>query len=250
MTRLPAVSAPNGKVEVSGGWVGMNGQPSSVDLRGGASVSFPVNDIFGIQADIAAANAFSDTKYGGALHMFTRDPNAYLLGAAGGAFWSSNTNAQFVGPEAEAYIGNVSLEAFAGYMNLNLAGVSSAKFFGFGDVAYYPAENLRLNFGVSDVADFKSAHVQAEYQISDTQPISLTLAGKVGDNSFVGVDAGLKIYFGASSKSLIRRHREDDPRNRILDVFGGAGNGLIPPPVPPVVTPPVTDPCALNPLNC
>ena len=46
---------------------------------------------------------------------------------------------------------------------------------------------------------------------------------------FAAVDAGLRFYFGGSNKSLMRRHREDDPPNRIFDVFNGAGNAFVPP---------------------
>ena len=33
---------------------------------------------------------------------------------------------------------------------------------------------------------------------------------------------GLKGYFGDEGKSVIDRHRQDDPRNRVLDLFSAA----------------------------
>jgi len=33
----------------------------------------------------------------------------------------------------------------------------------------------------------------------------------VGDNEFATVYGGIRFYFGGPEKSLIRRHREDDP---------------------------------------
>ena len=235
VTQLPAVSGPNGKIEIFGGWTGLNGFSSSAAFRGAASFTVPLGERIGLQADIAAANAFNDTIYGGTLHAFMRDPNSYLLGVAGGLGSSSSTGFGYFGPEAELYLGNVSLEAYAGYINLNNAGVSRGDLFAFGDAAFYATPDLRLGVGVSTVAGFKSAHAGLEWQMEST-PISFKLDGRVGDNGFAAATAGLTFYFGGTEKSLIRRHREDDPRNRSLDIFNSAGSALTPPSgSPPVV---------------
>ena len=198
--------------------------------RGGASLSIPVGDRFGLQADIAALNEFGDTYRGVAVHAFTRNPDSYLLGITGGFGAANAATFGFIGPEAEFYADRVSIEAWVGYMDLDLAGVQSAQFFGFGDVAYYANDNLRLALGASTVAGFKSGHVNAEWQLTDTGlPLSLTAEGRVGDAGYVTASVGLKLYFGAEDKTLIRRHREDDPRNRTLDIFGAAGSAFKPP---------------------
>ena len=227
--KKPAVSAVNGKIEFQGGWAGMSGLSNSADFLGGATLSAPIGDSFGIQADIAASNSFNQTMMGGALHFFTRDPDAYLLGVTGGAFWTNNANAQIIGPEFELYSGPLMFQAYGGFMNMNVAGVNSGKMFAIGDISLYATDNFRLIIGAKDIADFKSAHAGLEYQFSETMPLSFTLDGKVGDNGFAAVDAGLRFYFGGGDKSLKRRHREDDPPNRIFDVFNGAGNAFIPP---------------------
>ncbi|MGR3291066.1 MAG: hypothetical protein ACU0C9_07700, partial [Paracoccaceae bacterium] len=42
----------------------------------------------------------------------------------------------------------------------------------------------------------------------------------IGKDDFVSVWAGLRVYLGAEDKTLIRRHREDDPRNWLAnDLF-------------------------------
>jgi len=51
---------------------------------------------------------------------------------------------------------------------------------------------------------------------------SLFAEGRFGEGDFHGVWAGLRFYFGQKDKSLIRRHREDDP----TDWGGGFGNGI------------------------
>ena len=222
----PAVSAVNGKIEFQGGWAGMSGVSNSADFLGGATLSAPIGDRFGFQADIAASNTFNQTMAGGALHLFTRDPDLYLLGVTGGAFWTNNASAQIIGPEVELYSGPLMLQAYGGFMNMNVAGVNSGKLFAIGDISFYPTDNFRLIVGAKDIADFKTAHAGLEYKFSETMPVSFTLDGKVGDNSFAAVDVGLRFYFGGGDKSLKRRHREDDPPNRIFDVFNGAGNAF------------------------
>ena len=229
---LPAVSAINGKIEFSAGWADIDPIDPTAVFQGGASLSIPVGDRFGLQADIAALSEFGDTYRGAALHAFTRNPDSYLLGLAGGFGAANAATFQFIGPEAEFYADRVSIEAWAGFMNLDLAGVQSSQFFGFGDVAYYPDDNLRLSVGASTVAGFKSGHINGEWQFSDSGlPLSLTAEGRVGDAGYVTASLGLKLYFGAEDKTLIRRHREDDPRNRSLDISQAAGSAFTPPTV-------------------
>jgi hypothetical protein len=88
-------------------------------------------------------------------------------------------------------------------------------------------------------------------------PAGLTVDGRVGEHGFATLSAGFSFYFGGdTSKSLIRRHREDDPPIRGLDIFGAAGDAfqgnaacvidpetlvcavVSPPPPPPPPSPP------------
>lgn len=225
---LPAVSGINGKVEIGGGFADINDFSSDEVFRGAAALSFPVGDMFGIQADVSALDAFGDTAVGGALHAFTRDPNSYLLGVYGGYVDAGPSNVWYVGPEAELYLGNVSIEAIGGYMDIS-DGVGS-DFYALGDVAFYATDNLRLAVGASTVAGFESAHASMEWFLGDTGlPASLTLDGRVGEDGYSSVMAGFSVYFGGEDKSLIRRHREDDPRIRSLDLFssGVLGSGVL-----------------------
>jgi hypothetical protein len=50
-------------------------------------------------------------------------------------------------------------------------------------------------------------------------PASITVDGRIGEDGFSSVMAGISLYFGGEDKSLIRRHREDDPRLRFFDIF-------------------------------
>ncbi len=221
-TDLPAVSALNGKLEAGGGWVDLDGVDSDGVFYGAGSISVPLGYSFGAQADFSIGNAFDDTAVGGALHLFTRNPNSHLLGLIGGYTDTDNGSLGFVGGEAEFYLDNVSFETAVGYMNVNPdSGSSDDELFAFGDIALYPTDNLRLSIGGSSVAKFESANLQAEYLL-DSMPVSFKLRGAVGEDGYVAATAGVSFYFGGdeSNKSLIRRHREDDPRNRSLDIFG------------------------------
>lgn len=58
---------------------------------------------------------------------------------------------------------------------------------------------------------------------------ALFVEGRVGQGSYHGVWGGLRVYFGKSDKTLIRRHREDDPNgwnDGPASVFGnGSSSG-------------------------
>ena len=221
---LPAVSGPNGKIEVGGGWTDIDDLGDDEVFRGGAAFSFPVGDMFGIQVDLTALDAYGETAIGGAGHFFTRDPNSYLLGVYGGYVDSGPANAWYVGPEAELYLDNISIDAVGGIMDISNGGGS--EFYTMGKVALYASENLRLSVGASTVANFESANAGVEWFMGDTGlPLSLTVNGQFGEDGYTSVMAGLSLYFGGEDKSLIRRHREDDPSLHFFDLFGASALG-------------------------
>jgi hypothetical protein len=227
---LPAVSGPNGKIELGGGWVDLDDVSSDEVFRGGAAFSIPLGDMFGLQADLTALDAFGDTAVGGAAHFFTRDPNSYLLGAYGGYVDAGPANIWYVGPEAELYLGNVSIEAVGGYMDIS-NGVGS-EYYALGTLALYATDNLRLSIGASTVANFESANAGLEWFMGDTGiPASLTVNGSLGEDGYTSIMAGVSLYFGGEDKSLIRRHREDDPRLHFFNIFSsgflGGGGGTL-----------------------
>jgi hypothetical protein len=227
-TALPAVSGPNGKIEIGGGWTDIDDLGDDEVFRGGAAFSFPVGDMFGIQADLTALDAYGETAIGGAVHFFTRDPNSYLLGAYGGYVDAGAANVWYVGPEAELYLDNISIEAVGGVMDIS-DGVGT-EFYAMGKVALYATENLRLSVGASTVANFESANAGLEWFMGDTGlPVSLTVDGQLGEDGYTSIQAGLSLYFGGEDKSLIRRHREDDPRLHFFSLLSAGVLGALNP---------------------
>jgi hypothetical protein len=213
---LCAVSGPNGKINVNGGFAGDQANSTSGAYGFNGSLSLPLGCDLGVQLDAGFQHELGDTTYGGVGHFFMRDPNSYLLGMTGGYFKSNDASTWAVGPEVELYSGQFSFEAWAGLANVDVNGIgSSNKGFAFADAAFYATDDLRLSLGASMLGESKFLNAGMEYQVSD--PVSLTLDGKIGDDEYVAVNAGLTLYFGETgNKSLIRRHREDDPRNRLL----------------------------------
>ena len=63
-----------------------------------------------------------------------------------------------------------------------------------------------------------------EYQFTDIGlPLSGTAEFRAYDTGSYSAMIGIKGYFGGDpGQSLIDRHRQDDPPNRMLDLFGAA----------------------------
>lgn len=227
----PAVSSINGKVEGAGGYADNESGAGDFAWEAGGSLSLPLGCLLGFQADIGASDRLDDTQYGAIGHLFIRDPQTYLFGVTGGAVDGDDTKLYAVGPEAEVYLGNLSLEAWGGYLNID-PDDGGGKDTGFiiGDVAYYLTDDLRLSLGGKIVDDEEGLRAGFEYQFGGI-PMSVYSKADYGDNDFFSILGGLRFYFGGEDKSLIRRHREDDPRNRTFDLItpgdrdSGRGNG-------------------------
>ncbi len=235
---LPAVSGINGRLEISAGAMSL---PQSGIGHITGTLTAPLGDQFGVQFD-GHLDASVMTSGGGAVHLFTRDPSSYLIGVTGAAGRSTLGTIAGIGAEAELYLGDVSIEAWAGFAGLNYdapAAVDRTGAFAVVDLAYYAGDDFRFNVGASSVLGYEAAHIGAEYQFSglDT-PFSLKGRVQLGEDGAVTAKAGVLFYFGGNGNSLKERHRQDDPLPRSFDLFGGAGssNGIPPTtPAPPVV---------------
>jgi hypothetical protein len=237
---VQAVSGFNGKIEGAAGFIDQDvaiiGGPvvneDGARFHGAGSLSLPLGCMLGVQVDAAAGDIAGQTFVGGAAHVFMRDPSSYLVGVHGmytnidNALAPGDNDIWRVGPEVEFYLNNFSIEAWAG---LESSDSNGEDFFATVDLAMYATEDLRLNVGFRRFLDINAFAAGAEWQVSDTMPVSLFVEGQFGENDYATVFGGVKFYFGGEQKSLIRRHREDDPRNRVPDLVGfgqAAGNGI------------------------
>lgn len=224
---LPAVSGVNGKLELDFGGLS---DPAGSIVRGGASLSVPLGQSFGLQGDLSIGSIDGDWSVGGALHAFTRDPSSYLLGVTAGVVVADGSRLAAAGPEAELYLDRISLEGWAGWAAIeydDAALTDENGFFAMGDIAYYATDDWRISLGGDSILGRESLNIATEYQFAGLGvPLSGTGEVRAYDTGAYSVKVGIKGYFGDPDKSLIERHRQDDPPNRALDLFNAGGDLL------------------------
>lgn len=259
--QLPAVDGINAKLEAFGGLTQRLSQDPYAPFftrnqwrpAGGllGSVTFPLGNSFGLQLDgaVATGGGVFSAALGG--HAFWRDPSRALVGLYASGTRYSRAGGILVGrvaPEAEVYLGRVTLQGVAGvefgsnkgysygypwfapgvaFVTLNQNAVKT-RFFDIASIAYYPVDDLKLAIGQRYVFGKVAAMASAEYLVTHgPTAVSVFAEGRLGQRGASAVFGGLKVYFGQRDKSLIRRHREDDPVNYHIDNAtsgGGIGN--------------------------
>ena len=215
---LPAVSGVNGKISGFGGWedhdLGPDGGLVGID----GSISFPLGQMFGFQVDGLASSLDGNFIGGAAGHLFWRDPSVGLLGLYGS--WvtrdDSGVDTWRIGVEGAYYSGPISIEAVVGYDDADVPAIiliDDENLFAQADLAYYATPDLRFSVGYRRLNDIDMAAVGAEWQLPNDfiGGTSLFAEGRVGEDDYASVWAGLRVYLAAENKTLIRRHREDDP---------------------------------------
>ena len=219
---LPAVSGINFKIDGFGGYSETENVDGAVGGVSG-SLTVPLGERFGAQLDGMAASVDGDFVGGVAGHLFWRDPSTGLLGAYGSYVTrdGSGIDAWRVGAEGELYFGQLSLEALAGYEDVDSPGgfVDDSNVFAVADAAYYVTDDFRVGVGYRRLLDVNIGAVGFEYQLPTdfVSGASVFAEGRIGSDDYAGIWGGLRFAFGGEDKSLIRRHREDDPRNRLPD---------------------------------
>lgn len=208
-----AVSGMNGKVSVEGGnYDGTNGSV----LYG--SFSAPLGQSYGVQLD-GSTGRYMDADYSGAgAHIFWRDPDRGLLGIVGSSQKLSSIDQNMLGVEAEGYFGNFSLGLRAGHLDGDRphGGFTGVK------ARWYVNENVAINLGYEGTPGQNDSKLGVEWQpgVSSLPGISLFAETVAGSNNYDRNVVGLRYYFGAN-KSLIQRHRHDDPDTLLPDGSSG-----------------------------
>ncbi|MEM7068027.1 MAG: hypothetical protein AAF478_04010 [Pseudomonadota bacterium] len=218
----PAVSGVNGKL--SFGYLGLDIDPQSngfanISEEGffsEASVTVPIGERFGVQLDATYGDLGGNLDlqyYGVGGHVFWRDPNKALLGLYTHykKYGDYLENYQ-IAAEGEIYLDRVSLEFLAGIDGINTAFEDDTTFVGEGVIAYYPTDDIRLSAGIRRSFETTSVILGAEALAHGNGYSSSLFVDASLDDQVASVSAGLRIYFGSKNKSLIRRHREDDPK--------------------------------------
>jgi hypothetical protein len=198
---LPAVSAFNAKLGAFGG---------SVDDHSGwgvfGSFSLPLQTRWGLQVDSLAGSAGGAAFWGVGGHLFWRDPTRALFGLyASWVDWTPfGAQVSKLGAEVALYRGPFSFEGVLAAQGGSFQGVA-----GHATAAWYLGENFRIDASYRHLEGIGGiGGAGAELQFG-TSGFSLFANGNWGDD-YQTVVGGLKYYIGPQ-KSLIRRHREDDP---------------------------------------
>jgi len=244
----PAVDGFNARFE------GFGGELAKKSIWGGkGSWSVPLANSFGLQVDASFGKYDNRAYQVGAGHLFWRDPAIGLLGLYGSfTNWDSGFGQVQVGQvaaEAAWYWGRFSINGVAGveFGNTVTGTVDNfvntididTRFFDKVNLSFYLHDNLELFVGHRYLGGKNAAAFGGEWGIpipSTTAMASAFVEGRVGD--FTGVWGGLKLYLGQKDKTLIRRHREDDPIPWAPESLATISNQLTQTPVPPPPPPP------------
>ncbi len=246
-----AVDGINAKAEAFGG-----GYATKSLVGAAGSLSVPLASQFGAQLD-AGGGEFAN-RFIGALggHLFWRDPRQGLLGVYGDyTHWdqSGGVHVGHVGLEGEAYLQRWTLSAVAGVEtgNNSRAGFTTiaipgpgtlttgnglsntTRFFDRASAAYYLTDNWKASIGHRYMGGKNALALGSEYAMPAGRGMmaSLFAEGRLGEgtNNY-GAWGGVRVYFGNSDKSLMRRHREDDPAgdftaDTLFNVVNGGSSG-------------------------
>jgi hypothetical protein len=157
-----------------------------------------------------------------ALHLFARDPSRYLFGVYGSYHTWDRINIWRAALEGELYIGPVTLEGIAGYESLDVPNFIDGQalslddnhLFGQADAAYYITDDFKIYAGYRYINETSFGAAGTEYLIRGLEvPVALFARGDFGDEWVQNVTGGLRIYLSDDpGKSLIDRHRQDDPK--------------------------------------
>ena len=222
---LPAVSGFNGKLDYAGGE--MN---SFAGHNFDASIAFPVTHQFGFQADGLYSRISNLDFYGGAGHLFWRDPSVGLVGLTGGYLYRNGfggVDTFQVGAEGEYYLNRFTFGAFAGVGQINYANpapfidTNPTRFVGSVSAGYYPMNNLLVSASYTTAFNDNLIKGNLEYQ-TPINGLALTAEAALGNNGYDHLLFGIRYYFGGK-KSLRDRHRQDDPPGLMPQILHGLG---------------------------
>jgi hypothetical protein len=204
MAEGPAVSGPNARVSAG---VGATDGDATGLVFGSATV--PVDDKYGAQVDGLLGGIDGDAAWGIQGHLFWRDPDTGLLGLKGSVRGRDSDTLSRIGVEGELYSGQFTWLGGGGYQFGD--DVDSA--YGLLQLHWYATDDFMVGGG-GEVADSDFvATFETEYQpgLAAFPGLTVYADAEIGTGDWSRIFVGLRIYFGGEVKSLVRRHREDDP---------------------------------------
>lgn len=211
----PAVAAPNFK---------LNGNFGEVidDYAWNVQGQFtaPLGERFGVAVEGGGGAINGSEFYGAGGHLFTRNPDSYLLGVFGGYAESGEFDIDIarVGAEAEFYLNALTISATAGYQFSSALGDGA---FGSLDIRWYLTNNFYISAGGTiDEQDRKSLVAATEWQpgFAALPGLAFNARGVWSDDDYRSITGGMTYYFGEDA-NLKDRHRKYDPDSALLQLF-------------------------------
>lgn len=225
-----AVSGTNGKAEAAAGYYDTKNRKGGEKVHGAGSLTFALGCSFGFQMDAAVGSLDGQTTAGVAGHAFTRNPNSHLIGLYSDYSRVGKNDIWRIGAEGELYLDRITFSGVAGFEDSNR---TKGDLFASIGASYYITDNFRVSGGYRRFINIDVGYVGAEWMFEDT-PFSIFTEGQLGSKKHIMILSGARYHFGGPNKSLIRRHREDDPFSLITslinqtpksDTGGGGGGG-------------------------
>ncbi len=208
---LPAVSDVNAKASVEGG----DAERHTAGFFNG-SFAVPLGHSFGAQADGFVGALHGQEAWGVSGQAFWRDPEIGLIGgfASHQKRDDFDLQVQRYGGEGELYLGEFTVDLAGGYQGGDVGHGGFQRV----DLSWYPLDDFKLTGGVDHAPQRTMGLAGAEYQLGLSTLPGLSVFAEAGVKGSgiggSGLDhalAGFRYYFG-ETKTLIRRHREDDPQ--------------------------------------
>ncbi len=211
----PAVAAPNLKIT---GQFGEVIDDYSWNVQG--QFTAPLGERFGLAFEGGGGEINGHEFYGAGGHLFTRNPDSYLLGVFGAyaEMPEFGIDVARVGAETEIYLSQLTLSATAGYQFSTALGDGA---FGSIDLRWYVTNNFYISAGGQiDEQERKSISAATEWQpgFAALPGLAFNARGVWGDDDYQSVMGGLTYYFGEKA-SLKDRHRKYDPDSALLGLF-------------------------------
>ena len=193
----------------------------------GGSVSMPVTHAIGAQLDASLSRAGTTNGGDAGVHLFTRDPESYLVGTTFEWTRFGNTSAFRYGVEGAAYLGDFNLGAAGGLQRGG--GNKGATSAGFASLQadYYVDTRLKTSIAFGGYSSYRTVLGEVEWQPSQTMPFSMFLdAGAAVATEKHGIIlAGLRYTFGAPASTIKDRDRHGDPEPLLIS--GTTSGGLV-----------------------
>ena len=235
----PAVDGFNAK------WEALGGSASGKRLYGSrGAFTIPLGTAAGLQIDGGIGKLDGDRFFTVAPHLFWRNPNQGLIGLYGSyTDWDQfgGVHVAQAAIEGERYFGRWTVQAIAGVEWGNTASNTSVtasilppvggapgvattsiftegynvqtRFFDQVNLKYYITDNFAGYVGHRYTGGQNALALGSEtaLPLGGGVMASAFVEGRLGEHANNGIWGGLKFYFGRKDKTLMARHRQDDP---------------------------------------